>query len=294
MKRILALLMTLLILMSYAVISTAAAEPAKTKISVNKGDEIVYTLNLTLPEKLVGWDMSIYYDSSKLKVKEVTDYSGATKEDEWQSFINPSLKDEIKYVYSYINGLKCDKREFIKVKFEATSSKKVDTNISYYVRFLYPDSMEQFKEYTFTCDVTVNGSKIADDAQPELNVDKPQTQGYFVNSVTGKGADADVNISGKEQGGNNSTSEKPESNTTSNKKPTTGKTDSNKPTDAQSVQNGATVDSASADSASTDQAGVNANTGNIFISVWFWIIIAILVLGLGAGGYFIFFQKKTK
>lgn len=295
MKRILALLITLLVLVSCTVISTSAAEPAKTKITVNKGDVIDYTLNFTLPEKLVGWDMSVYYDSSKLKVTQVTDYSGGKNEDEWAATaVNPNLKDEVRYIHSILSGVKCDNKALISVKFEAATSQKVDTNISYYIRFLYPESMEQFTEYKITCDVSVNGEKIADDAQPELNTEKEQTTGYFTNSVTGEGSNADVNIAENSSPAGNSSNNNGSS---TNKKP-------NKPNSNSSAANGnsgvvvqngttadgSTVDSASADSASADQNG----NSNIFQSAWFWIVVGVLIVGLGLGGYLVIFKKKIK
>ena len=57
-------------------------------------------------------------------------------------------------------------------------------------------SQPQITEFKYTCDVTVDGDPIIEDAQPELNVDVPQDKGSFINSVTGDSKDTDVDLPG--------------------------------------------------------------------------------------------------
>lgn len=304
MKKFVSILMTLLILMSIVAIPASAADPAKTSVSVKKGDEVTYALKLTVPEKVVGCDFSVYFDSSVLKVKEIADFTGNFDSDEWQAVINPNLKDQVIGNWSILSGVSFDNRAMVTIKFEATAS--ADTSISYYVRYLYPESMEQFTTYDFKCDVTVNGSKVVKDAAPELNVDEPQANGLFVNSVTGNSDDADVNTAGTQTSGGNNGGEAPENGADNNnnnnsnntkdnkkettKKETTAKADETVANDTETTANNnaiATSDNAEATPSQTD------NDGGIFTSVWFWIIIGLVVVGGGAGAFVVIKKKKA-
>lgn len=293
MKRIVSILMTLLIIMSVAAVSTSALDSAETVVSVNKGDEIVYSLKLTVPDKVVGCDFSVYYDTSKLKVKEVADFTGNYDSSEWQATINYNLKDTIIEVWSILSGVQFDNRALITVKFEAVET--CDTHISYYMRYLYPESMEMFTEYDFTCDVTVNGKKVIDNKAPELNVEEPQTSGQFINSVTGNSDDANINTADTSSGstGNSNGGEANEDDVTTSKS-TTGSTEATAVGETAEETTVSDVGSAD-DPATIDSTPSQAdNDGGIFSSVWFWIIIAIVVLGGGACVlYFVKNKKKA-
>lgn len=304
MKKIISILMTLLILVSIVAIPVSAATPAKTSVSVNKGDEVVYALKLTVPEKVVGCDFSVYFDSSVLKVKEVADFTGNFDSDEWQTVINPNLKDQVIGNWSILSGVSFDNRAMVTIKFEATAS--ADTNISYYVRYLYPESMQQFTTYDFKCDVTVNGSNVAKDAAPELNVDEPQANGLFVNSVTGNSDDAEVNTANEQTTGGNNGGEPDENSANNSGNSGSGnsnnKNNDNKKQEATSKADDKTEaksDETTADSklvATLDNAEATPsqadNNGGIFTSVWFWVIIGLVVVGGGAGVFY--FVKKKK
>lgn len=301
MKKITALLMALLVLISVFAVPASAEEAAETTVSVKKGDEVVYDLKVTVPEKVVGCDFSVYFDSSALKVKEIADFTGNFDSEEWQAVINPNLKDQIIGNWSIISGIPFDNRSLITVKFEATAN--IDTHISYYVRYMYPKSLEQFTDYTFTCDVTVNGKTVVEDAAPELNVEEPQSSGQFVNSVTGDGEDANVNTAEKTPSGNSDNGgEKSENDVTANSgnsgnsdskdtnnKETTKSEDKTDATEEEtSVSSVGDVDTPDEISATVDQD----SDGGIFTSVWFWVIIAIVIIGGGAGVFFVVKKKK--
>ncbi len=312
MKKFISILMTLLILMSIAVVPAFAAEPAKTSVSVKKGDEVVYTLKLTVPEKVVGCDFSVYFDSSVLKVKEVADFTGNFDQEHWQAVINPNLKDQVTGNWSILSGVSFDNRALVTIKFAATST--AETNISYYVRYLYPESLEQFTTYDFKCDVAVNGSNVVKDAAPELNVEEPQSSGRFVNSVTGDSDDANVNTAENKPSGNgdntnnggeaNEKDVNNDKNVNKDNKDNT-KDDNKKETtkDASSTEN---KDGENGDSTSvSNMGGVSSpdsieatpsqtDNGGVFSSVWFWIIIGIVVIGGGAGAFVVFNKKKAK
>lgn len=290
MKKFIAILMTLLMLLSFTALSVGAADAAETAVSVEKGDEVVYSLNLSVPEKVVGCDFSIYYDSSQLKVKEVADFNGSYNVDDHQALINSNLNNEVRGNWSILSGVRFDNKSVCKVKFEAV--KDTDAHVSYYVRYLYPESLEQFTDYTFTCDVDVNSKTVINDAAPELNVDEEQSDGLFVNSVTGSGDDADVNTAEKDV-----TPEKSEKDVKNDKDDKQDSTQLNvaesqnagKDTDAQTTS---TIGGADGP---TDivVATPSQTDGGIFSSVWFWTMIAIVVIGAGCAVYFLKFKKKS-
>lgn len=299
MKKILSILMSLLIIMSLTAVSASALDAAETSVKFNKGDEVIYTLKLTVPEKVVGCDFSVYYDSSVLKVKEVADFTGNYDSDEHQAVINQNIKDEVIGNWSILAGVGFDNRTMVSVKFEAV--KAATTNISYYVRYLYPSSLEQFTDYTFKCDVKVNGSKVIDNKAPELNTTDKQSQGLFVNSVTGDGEDANVNMAGGTtmetsegdvNGGDISENVNNNKDNDSTNETTKADTSTNNDNDADtSVSNSA--DAATTDTVAATPSQTN-NDGGIFSSVWLWIIIAIVVAGGGVGAYYIVKNKKDK
>ncbi len=295
--------MSLLVIMSLVALPASAAEKAETAINVNKGDEVIYTLKLTVPEKVVGCDFSIYYDSSALKIKEIADYTGNFDEEEHQAVINKNLKDEIIGNWSVLSGVSFDNRAVISVKFEAT--KTATSNVTYYVRYLYPISLEQFTDYTFKCDVKVNGKKVIDNAAPELNTTDKQSQGQFVNSVTGDSEDADVNMAGgttmETPEGDVNGGEAPENNNNVNnnnnktdkkddKKPAKNDTEKDDKNDATSISDNGGVDTP--DSVVASQSQTNED-GSIFTSIWFWVIIAIVLIGGGAVAFYVTKNKKA-
>lgn len=319
MKRFISVFMILLIVMSFAVISASALDSAKTVVSVKEGDEVVYTLNLTVPEKVVGCDFSVYYDSSALQVQSVADFTGNYDSDEHQAIINPNIKDEVIGNWSILSGVRFnDNNPVVSVKFKAV--KNTDTHVSYYVRYLYPESMEQFTEYKFTCDVQVNKKAVIDDEAPELNVEEQQPHGQFINSVTGDGKDADVNTSthvpkNNSNNGNNSngtnggeanendvnnsndsaqtndnkTSDNKSDSKTSDKKDSKkdSKNDDKKDSDDKNADKKETIVSADETEVIVTETIVSTasqteKSGSIFASVWFWIILAVIVVGGGA------------
>lgn len=300
MKRFVSVIMILLVVMSFAVISTSALESAETVVPVKNGDEVVYTLKLTTPEKVVGCDFSVYYDSTALQVKSVADFTGNYDSNEHQAVINPNIKDEVIGNWSILSGVKFDNRTVVSVKFKAL--KNTDTHISYYVRYLYPDSLEQFTEYKFTCDVTVNKKPVIENEAPELNVDDPQPNGQFVNSVTGDGKDANVNTSthvpnnssnGANGGEANENDVDNNSNNTAvnnadskkNDKKDSDKKDDKKTEETKAEKlEGQTVSPATESveaEISVSSPSQTEKNDSIFASAWLWVIIGIIVVGGG-------------
>ncbi len=304
MKKFVAILMTILMLVAMTALSVSAADSAETNVSVNKGDEVVYALKLTVPEKVVGCDFSVYFDSSVLQVQEVADFTGSFDEDEHRAVINSKLKDEVIGNWSILNGVVFENKAMVTVKFKATAA--ADTHIKYYVRYLYPESMEQFTTYSFKCDVKVNGKELVKDAAPELNVKDPQSQGLFINSVTGDSNDADVNMADKgsqnsgeihENDAEKSTEKSKDKTTDKNKdknkdknndKSTEKSTDNNDSETSVSTNGGADApESITATPSQTD------DNGGIFTSIWFWIVIVLIVAGGGVGAFVVSKKKNS-
>ncbi len=284
MKKFIAILMTLLMLLSFTALSVCAADAAQTAVTVDKGDEVVYSLNLSVPEKVVGCDFSIYYDSSQLKVKEVADFTGDFNADNHQALINSNLNNEVRGNWSILSGIRFDNNSVCSVKFEAI--KDTDAHVSYYVRYLYPESLEQFTDYTFTCDVDVNSKTVINDAAPELNVDEEQPDGLFVNSVTGDSDDKGVNTADKKVDSEKSEKDETQGNTDIN---VAESQNTGKDTDAEV----STSTTGGADAPTTIVATPSQTDGGLFSSVWFWTIIAIVIIGAGCAVYFLKFKKKA-
>ena len=298
MKRFLSVLMALVVLMSVAVISVSAAKSAETKVSVNKGDEVVYTLKLTVPEKVVGCDFSVYYDSSALQIQGVADFTGSYNEDDWRAVINPDIKDEVIGNWSILNGVKfTDNNPVVSVKFKAM--KATETHISYYVRYLYPESLQMFTDYKFTCDVTVNGKEVVENAAPELNVDTKQPHGQFVNSVTGDSDDADVNTAKKEEEVAEDDVVADNSNDKPVNKKDNDKDDKNDKNDKDVVVDADGDDSTSVIGGADNPTNIIVKSTpsqledfNIFQSVWLWVIVGVVLAGAAIA--IVFVLKKPK
>ena len=299
MKRFLSVIMALVVLMSVAAISVSAAPSAETKVSVNKGDEVIYSLKLTVPEKVVGCDFSVYYDSSVLQVQDVADFTGNYGEDGGrQAVINADIKDEVIGNWSILDGIRfADNKPFVTVKFKAM--KAAETHISYYVRYLYPESLQMFTEYKFTCDVTVNGKEVVEDAAPELNVDAKQPHGQFVNSVTGDSDDADVNTAKKEEEvaeddvvADNS-NDKPVNKKDNDKDDKKDKDDKDVVVDADGDDNTSVIGGADEPTdIKVTSTPSQLEDFNIFQSVWLWVIVGVVLAGAAIA--IVFVLKKPK
>ena len=319
MKRSLAIVMALLILMSLAVLPASAAKSAETKVTAKKGDEVIYSLNLTVPEEVVGCDLSIYYDSDLFKPIASADFTGSFDEKKHQAMMNHNLKDEAICVFSILSGIDfTEEKSIFSVKLQAKKDVK-DAHLTYYVRYLYPDSLVQFKDYKLTCTVSVNGKEVISEKAPELNVKDKQSQGEFVNSVTGDGKDANVNmakddVNTGDNGGAASENEKKPNTNNNNSKPNANNNTNNnnnsgdkeqsntdKNTDKTDDKNTTVTPNGGVDepenvivSSTPSQVDDKADDNNIFASVWFWVVVGAVVVAVAAGVVIILKKKKDK
>lgn len=183
-------------------IVSASADVPTTVLDVKSGDKVTYKLSLSgVPEKIVGCDFSVYYDSSAFKLESVADFNDSTNAEDWSATINPDLDGEVRGNWSILKGVNFSKKRNI-VTLNLTATKDAKAHISYFVRYMYDntvfdsDERPQIDQYMFTCDVTKNGEAVVQDAQPELNVEEEQPNGLFENSRTGKSEDADKALTG--------------------------------------------------------------------------------------------------
>ena len=311
--------MALLILMSLAVLPASAAKSAETKVTAKKGDEVIYSLNLTVPEEVVGCDLSIYYDSDLFKPIASADFTGSFDEKKHQAMMNHNLKDEAICVFSILSGIDfTEEKSIFSVKLQAKKDVK-DAHLTYYVRYLYPDSLVQFKDYKLTCTVSVNGKEVISEKAPELNVKDKQSQGEFVNSVTGDGKDANVNmakddVNTGDNGGAASENEKKPNTNNNNSKPNANNNTNNnnnsgdkeqsntdKNTDKTDDKNTTVTPNGGVDepenvivSSTPSQVDDKADDNNIFASVWFWVVVGAVVVAVAAGVVIILKKKKDK
>ena len=275
-----------------------AAEPAQTVVNVKEGDEVSYTITLSdVPEPVIGCDFSVYYDDDILEIEKIADYTGSYEEDDWAALINPDLPDEIRGNWTFAKkGVDFSKeRTFISVIFKA--KKDASTHITYYVRFMYGESAfleagkPQITEYSFVCDLTVNGEPVLEAAQPELNTEKTQDIGYFVNSVTGDSADADVNTAIE-----NAPVDTPANNNNNNNSGSNGNSGNTASTNADGTPATSSAQTPAADpqngnASSPSNTAQNNPSGS---SPVIWIIIAVVAVAAACGlGYFFFNKKKA-
>ena len=212
MKKLISLLCVLTMVIGIiavsAVSTSAAVDSAKTQIEVKNGQDVTYRLKLSEVEsKVVGTEFSVYYDSSVLEPVSVLDFNDNDEENWNGNWLANYKKDgEVLCNFSVVRGVEFkEPRSVITINFKAKAN--ATTDITYFVRYLYDyrpfteeamknKSQPQITEFKYTCDVTVDGDPIIEDAQPELNVDVPQDKGSFINSVTGDSKDTDVDLPG--------------------------------------------------------------------------------------------------
>lgn len=159
-------------------------------VQMSVGDTFTYTFNVSDAEqKISGMQINIFFDQDVLELLEVTDgVLGGT------SVINDNQgKDgRIVLVNGFMNGggLECKEKTAL-----ATATFKViapeTTEVTYFVQYLYDIDMIDIYSYTFTCDITSEGTVISENKTPIL-ADSSMTDvltypDNFRNNQEGKG-----------------------------------------------------------------------------------------------------------
>lgn len=324
MKKCISLLCVLALVIgavAFTAVSASAEdfEKGSTAVDVKTGDEVTYALYLDKVEQpIIGSDFSVYYDPSVFELESVADYNNSTKESEWEAVINTKLDGQVKGVWSILKGVDfSSKRNFITLNLKAVAEAD-NTHITYRVRYLYDNDVfnsedyPQISTYEFTCDVKVNGEEVLKDAAPELNVDEPDENGKFVNSLDGKGEHADEDLPGvvdkakeKKSGNSGNSADGAQVLDGGNSGGGTGGSSSKKDGDSEAAAaplattaEGYYITATDADgkvAATSDQAPVTATGSGQSKggSPILWIIIALVVIA-GGGAAVYFFMKKPK
>ena len=155
---------------------------------VEAGKTVTYTMYLSDAEPVEGFQLEIFYDKDHLKYKK-----GSLSFEKFDSvFFNEGVEGRLLMNYTSITNLPSfeDKAKFVSADFEVL--KDGDTTISYFFTELYGKDMQDFKRYTLTYDLTVDGNNVLSDGVPVVN-DDPEViskyEGDFVNYADGMGDD---------------------------------------------------------------------------------------------------------
>ena len=188
----LAVLMTAFVIVLSSVSAFAAKEgndSSKGKFKVKEGDTVTYTLKLgDCKDKIEGLQMYVFYGKSIFSVVEDSlvfpELDGVVQ--------NPKYPDGIAFNWTSVTNLAdfSKTKTLMQVKFKAISN--ADTRITYFINELYKGDkdMTSIDNYTFTCDVAVNGKKVIKNQPPVLSTDSDlnnKYQGSFINYADGKG-----------------------------------------------------------------------------------------------------------
>ena len=191
-KIILSLVLTLL-LVSFSVFSSFAAG----NLVVNGkeaavGSNVTYTFSIgDAQQKLCGIHLVVFFDQELLKLTDVDtqNLGGGTIVND-----NKGNNGRIIVTNSFINGtegLECiETTDIIKVSFEVI--KEGTTEITYYMPYLYDIDSVNIYDYTFSCDLAVDGQAVFEDQIPVLeNVAELENfgdAGDFENNEEGTGS----------------------------------------------------------------------------------------------------------
>lgn len=191
-KIILPLMLTL-VLVCMSVVTSFAAEV----LNVNGkdaavGSEVTYTFAIgNAQQKICGIHMVIFFDQDLLALKDVNtdNLGGGTIVND-----NKGNNGRIIVTNSFVNGtsgLNCkESTDIVKVTFEVI--KEGTTEITYYMPYLYDIDSVNIYNYSFTCDLAVDGETVAEGEVPPLeNVAELQDfgdAGDFANNEAGTGS----------------------------------------------------------------------------------------------------------
>lgn len=184
-KSSLAVVITVIMLFASIVTSFADATYVKT------GSTLEYTLSIADSEQnIAGIHFELYFDTAVLKIKDINtdNLSGSTIND------NQNGDGRITVVNGLINGsrgLECkEKTDLITVTFDVIADG--DTEVQYYIPYMYDYNLVNLYKYTLTETVTVDGEVQKDNVPPVLADTERLEQidgfdkGDFVNTEDGK------------------------------------------------------------------------------------------------------------
>ena len=158
------------------------------------GSKVEYTLNLeSYKQDVVGIQMFYKFDPKHLELKEATfeNFPGAT--------VNPNLNGDGMIYMNFTNVTEpvnfSTPKALGKLEFEVIA--EGDSDIEYYIQYIYDYDMVSIYDYTLSYTLTVDGKSEVDNKTPLLadinNVlneidDKSLDKGEFANNVEGTGS----------------------------------------------------------------------------------------------------------
>ncbi len=132
------------------------------------GSTVEYTISIAdCIQNITGIHIEVLFDQTKLQVKDVNtdNLTGGTTVND-----NQNGDGSIKIVNGLINGetgLECkEKTELLKVTFEVIA--EGDSQIKYYIPYLYDYDMVNIYKYTLSQTISVDGTVVAEDVPPVL------------------------------------------------------------------------------------------------------------------------------
>lgn len=193
MKRFSKILVTSIIAIVILCASLVPAMGAVNGKEAKVGSTVEYTLCIADAEQTItGIHLEFFYDQAVLELKDVnTDNLPNSTVN-----ANENKDGSVKVVNGLINGtqgLACSqKTELAKLTFEVVG--EGDTEIKYYVPYMYDYDMVNLYKYTFSQTINVDGETVAEDVAPVLADDKDFNskenfdKGDFANNEEGTGS----------------------------------------------------------------------------------------------------------
>ena len=166
--RLFSILLPAVLMISCTMLSASAVETARVNgIEIAVGEVFTYTFNISDAEQeIVGMQMNLFYDTDVLELVGVSDgvLNGTSTIND-----NQNKDGRITYINAFMNGggLKCkDETVVATATFRVISAE--DTDITYFMEYLYDINLADIHSYTFTCDILSSESVISQGNTPIL------------------------------------------------------------------------------------------------------------------------------
>lgn len=194
MKKLIKLTVTALMVIILMCHSVAPCFAAVNEKDAPVGSTVEYTISIAdCVQKITGIHIEVYFDQTKLEIVEVNtdNLTGGTT-------VNDNQKNDgtIRVVNGMVNGedgLECkEKTDLVKVTFKVIA--EGDSQIKYYIPYLYDYDMINLYEYTLSQTISVDGTVVSENEPPVLADDSDLEKvdsfdkGDFMNYPEGTGS----------------------------------------------------------------------------------------------------------
>lgn len=191
-KIVLSSILVLILVCMSVVTSFAAGNLVLNGKEAPVGSTVTYTFSIgDAHQKLCGIHLVVFFDQNLLKLTDVN-----AENLEGGTIINDNKGNDGRIIVtnSFINGtegLDCsESTDIVTVSFEVI--KEGTTDITYYMPYLYDLDTVNIYDYTFTCDLSVDGQVVIDNQTPALEnieeLDNFRDAGDFENNEEGTGS----------------------------------------------------------------------------------------------------------